>query len=794
MAQAFSALLAMVTAFVASPVIAWATRGRYYLAHRNVTTLTAQPVQGAARRSDAATHEFHRARGHAGAAASVAWLAVAESPPVVGAVLRCTVCQREYEAEDMTYCPAYVGNICSLCCSLDARCHDQCKPDARLAVQWRSVSQAVLPRSWWPYLETGLGHFLLLMAVVTPLLAALLAMIYTHEAQLLGPLSDPRVALALRMGYVKAYAALLLLSGIVAWWLVLTHKSRQVAQEESNRQTQLLVQEIESHRRTDEALQQARQVAEQARHHAELANEAKTRYVSAISHELRTPLNSILGYAQLLDDDATIPANRRPAVATIRRSGDHLLSLIEGTLDVARIESGKLTLDMKPMRFREGMREIADMFELQASSKGLAFVSEIGGYLPEVVRADEKRVRQIVINVLGNAVKFTRQGRVVFRVQYAREMAVLEIEDTGPGMDAGELASVFEPFARGSASGGGSGLGLTISKMLTELMGGEMTARSTPNVGTVFRIRLFLPEMQAMRVGPVPVRPPRVGYEGARQTIWVVDNEQDDRDLLVSALAPMGFEVRQFGSGTEALAQWRIVQGSAAMPHAVFMDLAMPGIDGWTTLSMMQDEGLSGVPVAIVSANAFEKGSDNEVGITEADFLLKPVRIHDILDWLGKRLALRWRVAAAPARDAGDISDRRTRRAGATVGTASALESASVSAAMGQPGEPVRKDTPPGWPPALQPALAAVVDAASIGYPRGVQAALDEVLRLQGAQAAWVERLRELTRRFQFDEVEQLSQAALAAAQARQVLAVLPADIGDDAGLGGSRPSLENRK
>lgn len=297
-----------------------------------------------------------------------------------------------------------------------------------------------------------------------------------------------------------------------------------------------------------------------------------------------------------------------------------------------------------------------------------------------------------------------------------------------------------------------------------------------------------------MRVGPVPVRPPRVGYEGARQTIWVVDNEQDDRDLLVSALAPMGFEVRQFGSGTEALAQWRIVQGSAAMPHAVFMDLAMPGIDGWTTLSMMQDEGLSGVPVAIVSANAFEKGSDNEVGITEADFLLKPVRIHDILDWLGKRLALRWRVAAAPARDAGDISDRRTRRAGATVGTASALESASVSAAMGQPGEPVRKDTPPGWPPALQPALAAVVDAASIGYPRGVQAALDEVLRLQGAQAAWVERLRELTRRFQFDEVEQLSQAALAAAQARQVLAVLPADIGDDAGLGGSRPSLENRK
>src|SRR5439155_21237431 len=159
----------------------------------------------------------------------------------------------------------------------------------------------------------------------------------------------------------------------VTWWIVLTHKSRQVAQEESNRQTQSLNEqaqalrhEIESHQRTDEALQQAKRIAD-------LANQAKSRYITAISHELRTPLNSILGYAQLLDEDDAMPAHRKQAVSVIRRGGDHLLSLIEGTLDIARIEGGKLKLDVRPMRFRECVHEIARMFELQAAGKGIAF-------------------------------------------------------------------------------------------------------------------------------------------------------------------------------------------------------------------------------------------------------------------------------------------------------------------------------------------------------------------------------------------------------------------------------------
>ena len=484
MAQAFSALIALVTALVVSPLIAWRTQGRYYIARAPELPTRTPRAEGTYKR-----------------------------------LTRCVICERDYERDDMAHCPAYQGEICSLCCTLDARCNDLCKPHARLSVQWNGALRALLPRRVWPYLETGLGHYLLLMMVLVPLLAGLFGMLYQQSLPGLAEAGTDAAA-ALKLGYVKAFAALLLVSGIVAWWLVLTHKSRQVAQEESNRQTQALNEqtqvlrhEIDSHRRTDEQLQQAKRSAE-------AANEAKSRYIQTVSHELRTPLNSILGYAQLLEEDASVPPHRRQAVAVIRRGGDHLLSLIERTLDIARIEGGKLRLEARPMRFRDCVDEIVRMFELQAAAKGIRFERTPTGHLPEVVRADEKRLRQILINVLGNAVKFTHVGRVAFRVSHAREMAVFEIEDTGPGIATNELEHIFEPFARGSeasaAASGGTGLGLTISKMLTDLMGGEMTVRSTPasatrdggaHSGTLFASASSCPRCTAR--GSSRRRPPR---------------------------------------------------------------------------------------------------------------------------------------------------------------------------------------------------------------------------------------------------------------------------------------------
>ncbi|HMX12415.1 MAG TPA: ATP-binding protein, partial [Burkholderiaceae bacterium] len=516
MAQAFSALIALVTAFVASPLIAWWTKGRYYLARP-----PAQQAQG----------DYKR-------------------------LARCTICEREYEHDDMAQCPAYGGAICSLCCTLDARCHDLCKPHARLAVQWAALLRRALPRRAWdrlqPTIDKGLGQYLLLMLLLVPLLALLFGVLYQQEMRTLGAREDLPTGLlldtvgpALQMGFVKALAALLLVGGVFVWWLVLVQQSRAVAQEEANRQTQalneqaeLLRAEIESHRQTDAQLQEAKVLADLARDQAELAkaqadaaNQAKTRYITTISHELRTPLNAILGYAQLLEADAGMPPQRRQAVAVIRRGGDHLLSLIEGTLDLARIESGKLKLDVRPMRFRDALDELVNLFELQAQAKGLRFRHAFSAHLPEVVRADEKRLRQILINLLGNAVKFTpaapaqttaangpsgedscdgndlpRPGEVLLRLHYAGQMARIEIADSGPGMSEAELARIFEPFARGSAAGaagavGGTGLGLTISKMLADLMGGELTVRSTPGVGSCFQLRLFLPAAEAAAAG-----------------------------------------------------------------------------------------------------------------------------------------------------------------------------------------------------------------------------------------------------------------------------------------------------
>jgi signal transduction histidine kinase len=504
------------------------------------------------------------------------------------------------------------------------------------------------------------------------------------------------------------------IAGIVAWWLVLAHKSRQVAQEESNRQTHLLMREIELHKRTDEALKNARLAAEQAKLAAEQANQAKSRYISAISHELRTPLNSILGYAQLMGEDSGVPAHRKQAVNVIKRGGEHLLSLIEGTLDIARIESGKLTLNIKPMQFADCVHEMAGMFELQAAAKGLAFRFDTEGAVPEVVRADEKRVRQILINLLGNAIKFTVQGQVIFRVRYAREMAHIEIEDTGPGLRPEEVEQIFEPFARGnnaSQTAPGAGLGLTIAKMLTDLMGGELTVATTPGAGSVFRVKLFLPEVSHPVAARQTVeRRPRRGYEGARRKVLVVDNEEADRDLLVQLLEPLGFELRSAASGHDALD----LLAAGLQPDAILMDLAMPGIDGWETIRRLRRLAHVNAKVAVVSANAFDKGLDNDVGIPPEDFILKPVRHSELLDWLRRQLGLRW------------LEEPRL-----------AVPAACKPAA--------------GWHwPAAQ-SLRSLQQMVELGYYRGIMNKLDEIDAMQPECGDFAAAMRELARQFQFE-------------------------------------------
>ena len=668
-ARPYASFIALATAFVASPLIAWWTGGRYYLARR-------------------------------------------EAAPQ-GTLQRCCICEREYESDDTAHCPAYHGTICSLCCSLDARCEDLCKPGANLTAQWQELLRRVLPASLLPYLDAGLVHYVLLMCGIVPVLAGLLGLLYTHEMLTLAPSQNGLIP-QLQQVFVKMFAALLLLAGIGAWWMVLTHKSRQVAQEESNRQTRLLMQEVDSHQRTDELLQKAKQSADQA-------NLAKSRYISAISHELRTPLNSILGYAQILDDDESIPPNRRQAVNVIRRSGDHLLSVIEGTLDIARIESGKMTLESKPFDFPDFLQQIVGMFELQTRHKGLRFHYEPPGETPSVVRADQRRLRQILINVLGNAVKFTVTGTIDFRIEYRHDIATFEVRDTGPGIPPDDLERIFEPFVRGrTAQAGGSGVGLSIARMLTTLMGGEMTVQSTLGQGSSFRIRLFLPQVHATPEARELPRINRVGYVGIRRRILVVDNEKVDRDMLQSVLDPLGFQVEQAASGEECL---QLLPTFA--PHLIFMDLAMPGIDGWETIRRIREGHLSEAHIAVLSANAFEKGQDNDAGITDENFIVKPLRVDELLDWIGRALALEWVTASAPV-----------------------------------PNDIVQPPAPVTLVPPTHDHLVKLDELVDLGYVRGILNALGEAERNEPASAEFVAILRDHARRFQFDAMKEILRKA----------------------------------
>lgn len=669
-AQSFSSFIAMLTAFVVSPLLAWLTKGRYYLAR--------QPYQFAPGKQ----HET------------------------------CVVCGREYEVEDVAQCPAYQGPICSLCCCLDARCHDTCKPHATLASQWQQLAQKLLPESLSGNLHSGIGHYLLLMFLTISVLGSILGLVYVHVSLSVTDASEV-ILPAIQDGFAKVFFALALISTVIVWWLVLTAQSRKVAQQESNNQNTLLQREITLHKQTDAELQKARVAAEQA-------NEAKSRYITGISHELRTPLNSILGYAQLLNNNDEIDGANRYATEVILRSGDHLLSLIDGTLDIARIESGKLEFEMKSLRLVEYIQQIISMFEIQARNKALSFEFSISKNLPPVVRADHKRLTQILINVLGNAVKYTQTGGVSVSFDYAREFLAVEVKDTGPGITQEEKEAIFEPFVRGSAASGigGSGIGLTICKLLIELMGGKMQLDSEPGVGTTFRMRLYLPSLRLdQTIASTSVQMP-IGYKGPTYKILVVDNEPVDRELLVNVLTPLGFEVKEAASGLECLQLYPVFK-----PDIIFMDLAMPEMNGWEAIHIIRNVHQADVHIGVISANAFDRSLDNNSGITADDFLVKPVNLLDLINWIAEHLTLTWVHEKAPA---------------------------SEQAALNQDFELPSTER-----------LESLLHLISIGYMAGVRNLIDELEANNEANAAFISRVRSLSESFKLEELKQFTETQL---------------------------------
>ncbi len=596
-AAALAPFIALLSAMALAPLLAVVTRGRYYLAREPEALAAAGSRQ-------------------------------------------CVICENHFEPADITHCPAYAGDICSLCCSLDARCEDRCKTHAKVTDQFHAVVDTLLPSRPAAWLKTDVGHYLVMLAAFTAVLLGTLGTLYALEmAQVASlPSYGPPDLHGL---FVKLFAALFLLTGIGAWWLVLNAESRRQAQQESERQNRLLMTEINAHEQTDRELQLAKDKAE-------ASNLAKSRFVTGMSHELRTPLNSILGYAQILQTDPSLPHNRQNAVSVIRRSGEHLLSLIDGMLDIARIEAGKMRLETGPMPLREFLDQLVQMVAPQAAQKGLRFNFVESGRIPLAVHADEKRLRQILINLLANAVKFTDAGSVTLRVTYAREIASFEVEDTGIGIAPEDAERIFLPFERSQSANQrkevGTGLGLAISNMLAHIMGGELSVTSTPGKGSVFRLRLYLREVrEPVRAVDEQASPP-TGYLGPRKRLLVVDDHASQRVILREMLEPLGFEMAEAASGEACLDLVEQFQ-----PHAVLMDIAMPGMDGWETCERLRDAGHAELPIIVVSANVFDTTARKGVSMVCNDFIAKPFLLPELLAKLKLHLGIEWLVNAAPA-------------------------------------------------------------------------------------------------------------------------------------------------
>ena len=584
--HALAPFLALGVAFVCAPLLALLTRGRYYIARTPY-----QPAAGVTSQ-------------------------------------RCCICENTFEIEDVAYCPAYAGHICSLCCSLDVRCEDLCKADARLSSQVLRMLAKVLPPKIVTQFNSSLGHYLGVFSIMVMSVAAILYLLYLQQTAAPGS-NTPEVAATMW----KVFMSFTLIAGVASWLLVLAHQSRKVAQEESVRQTQLLMQEIDAHERTDAQLQKAKEVAESA-------NLAKSRYVTSISHELRTPLNSVLGYAQLLQRDESIPPAKRDAIEVIRRSGEHLAGLIDGLLDIAKIEAGKLHIHRGEVFFRDLLDQMVKMFTLQAAGKGLEFRVDLQDELPHMVYADERRLRQVLINLLSNAIKFTERGHVALRVRYLRQLAEFEIEDTGIGIAPEDLERVFQPFERGRIGNrstvGGTGLGLTISKLLVEIMGGQIQAQSTPGQGSTFRFTLMLSQVTSPTVTRGAQRRVR-GYIGPRRTVMVADDDAGHRNMMAALLEPLGFHVIAARDGAECL------QVSSASPIDLFLlDVSMPGMTGWELAERLRASERPDTPIIMVSANAYENRRNAGAQSHHDDFIVKPVDFWQLLEKVGQHLRLEW--------------------------------------------------------------------------------------------------------------------------------------------------------
>ncbi|MET0014904.1 MAG: two-component regulator propeller domain-containing protein [Sedimenticola sp.] len=416
-----------------------------------------------------------------------------------------------------------------------------------------------------------------------------------------------------------------------------------------SKQKQLHLQQL-VHERTTE-LEVANKALIEARDKADLANEAKSVFLANMSHELRTPLNAILGFSEMLGSDPEVTAGPKEKVAIINRSGDHLLSMINDVLDLSKIEAGRIELEPEVFDLRGMLEDMERMFEVRAEQAGLRFDVELKSCLTRYLKADAGKLRQILINLLGNAVKFTRRGYFALRVTTLPVSGDtdmlnlhLEVEDSGPGIEPEQLKRIFQPFTqagRTPSSTKGTGLGLAITQSFVKLMGGKISVENTPGKGSTFSVDVPVILAEESQVTSQQADSKTVKGLQPGQPEWrvlVVEDNADSRLLLTSLLSQIGFEIKEAENGEQAVELFKTWR-----PHLIWMDMRMPVMDGYEATPRIR--GLPGgdeVKIVALTASAFklQRQKIMEVGCNE--LVHKPYRAHEILDVMAEQLGVKY--------------------------------------------------------------------------------------------------------------------------------------------------------
>lgn len=390
-----------------------------------------------------------------------------------------------------------------------------------------------------------------------------------------------------------------------------------------------------------------------ARNAAEAASRAKSVFLASMSHELRTPLNAILGFSRLLQSDRTLPDHTRKNVEIINRSGTHLLRLINDVLDMAKIESGSMQLQKAPFDLGELLCDVTDLMRQRAEEKGLQLIIDQDSTFPRYIVADEGRIRQILINLIGNAVKFTEQGGVTLRLG-TRENTLshlqIEVEDSGKGIAPEECQRIFEPFVQLGDQGGshGTGLGLAITKQYVELMGGSISVTSSPEKGSVFRVELPLEEAKEDDIQRANEAEQRevLGIAGRSDyRILIVEDQRDNQLLLQTLMENIGLSVRIASNGEEGVRLFESYR-----PHFIWMDRRMPVMDGIEATKKIRSlPGGADVRIVAVTASAFAEQRDEMLAVGLDDFVRKPYRPAEIYDCLAEQLKIEYLYESVPS-------------------------------------------------------------------------------------------------------------------------------------------------